>query len=97
MLTAEFWPWHSAWLLDEHMLVNEQHSLSLESNTGQGDGSSSPCPFDIPKFPLALYERSGRDPTFALIYEHPKGTACNTDNLPQQKQLPGLQIHFCLP
>lgn len=42
-LTAESWAWHSAWLLNEHVLVNEQHSLSLESNTDQGDGSSSPA------------------------------------------------------
>lgn len=56
-----------------------------------------PSPFDIPKSPSALYERSSWDPTFALIYEHPKGTACNTDNLLQQKQHPGLQIQLCLP
>lgn len=31
-LTSESWPWHSAWLLGEHMLVNDQHSLSTESN-----------------------------------------------------------------
>jgi len=40
------------------MLVTEQYSLSLESDTGQEDGSSHPCLFDITNFLL----HSVRDP-----------------------------------